>query len=104
MTVDTFDDARLFRVCGGPAVGTRPRRTIAAGPVTDRQTTRVWRARKRHDQIDAVLVREGARCELRFLLNRRLLLSLPCMSDAEARAAADARLRELQRAGWNPHW
>ena len=36
--------------------------------------------------------------------NRRLLLRRRYDSDAEARAAAQARLEDLQRAGWNVHW
>jgi hypothetical protein len=46
----------------------------------------------------------GAGYELRFVLNRRLLLTRTYTSDAEAREAAETRLSELQRAGWNVHW
>ena len=67
-------------------------------------TQRLWRARRRHDQLDAVLARRGDEWELRFVLNRRALLSRQYRAVDEAHAEAGARLRELQRAGWNVHW
>lgn len=67
-------------------------------------TARLWRARRRHDQLEAVLARRGEAWELRFVLNRRALLSRLYGAADEARAEAEARLRELQRAGWNVHW
>jgi hypothetical protein len=70
----------------------------------DSTTVRLWRARKRHASLDAVLSARGSGCELRYVLNRRLLLTRTYTSDAEAREAAETRLGELQRAGWNVHW
>ena len=66
--------------------------------------TRLWRARRRHDHIDAVLSPAGTGWELRFLRNGRLLLSWRFPAADAARAEADARLRSLQRAGWTVHW
>lgn len=65
---------------------------------------RLWRARKRHDCIDAVLHDAGPECILQFFRNRRLILERRHDSAELARAEADARLRELQRAGWTSHW
>jgi hypothetical protein len=66
--------------------------------------TRLWRARKRHDAIDALLRVDAAGAELEFRLNARVLLRRRYDTAALARDGADARLRELQRAGWNVHW
>lgn len=65
---------------------------------------RLWRLRRRHDHIDAIAwpVRDGWR--LRFIRNGRVLLTRQYDSREAASADADARLRELQRAGWNTHW
>ena len=41
---------------------------------------------------------------LQFLLNDRLIVSWPFPARADAAGEADARLRELQRVGWNTHW
>ncbi|HXW07305.1 MAG TPA: hypothetical protein VD833_18865 [Vicinamibacterales bacterium] len=65
---------------------------------------RLWRARRRHDRIDAVLGQRGRYWLLRFFRNGRLLLSRRHETEALARAEAGARLKELQRAGWNTHW
>ena len=65
---------------------------------------RLWRARKRHDAIDALLRVDAAGVELEYRLNARLLLRRAYPTADEARAGAEARLRDLQRAGWNSHW
>lgn len=65
---------------------------------------RLWRARKRHDHLDADVQREEGRVELVLSLNGRTLVSQPFRSMDAAESAADRRLRELQRAGWNTHW
>ena len=65
---------------------------------------RLWRARKRHDAIDAVLHGSDADAEIEFRFNGRTLVRRRYASIAAARDAADARLRELQRVGWNEHW
>ena len=65
---------------------------------------RLWRLRRRHDHIDAVLRKRGAQWELRFLRNDRLILTRRYERRDLADAEAGARLRDLQRAGWNTHW
>ena len=65
---------------------------------------RLWRARKRHDHIDAVLFNVGPVWELRLTLNRRELWRDRFDDPERARRAADDRLHDLQRAGWNSHW
>ncbi|HUL75461.1 MAG TPA: hypothetical protein VLT86_20275 [Vicinamibacterales bacterium] len=65
---------------------------------------RLWRVRKRHDHIDAVLHASPAGWELQFGRNDRPLVVWQFATEAEARREADARLKELQRAGWTSHW
>jgi hypothetical protein len=67
-------------------------------------TDRLWRARRRHDHIDAVLRQEGTTWQLRFFRNDRLFLTWPYLDRTTAVAEAHRRLRELQRAGWTAHW
>jgi hypothetical protein len=64
----------------------------------------LWRARRRHDHIDAVLQRAGSEWVLHFSRNDRLMLSRPYGRQADARAEAAARLQDLERAGWVDHW
>jgi hypothetical protein len=66
--------------------------------------TRLWRARKRHDRIDATLRRAESHWELRFVRNDRLLVARRYTREAPARSEAAARLRDLERAGWVTHW
>ena len=70
----------------------------------DPARVRLWRARKRHDHIDAVLIEGSSTWELRLMLNRRLLLQDRFDNAEAARDVAADRLHELQRAGWNSHW
>ncbi len=65
---------------------------------------RVWRVRRRHDHLDALLRRAGGEWRLRFLLNDRVLIDWSFPDADAARAEALARLGELQRAGWTLHW
>lgn len=65
---------------------------------------RLWRARRRHDHVDAVLQRDGATWRLQFLRNDRLLLTMNYPDRETARADARGRLKDLQRAGWTVHW
>lgn len=65
---------------------------------------RIWRVRRRHAHIDALLRPLGTTWELRFTRNDRVLVTQEFPERDAARAVADARLRELQRAGWNIHW
>jgi hypothetical protein len=65
---------------------------------------RLWRVRRRHDRIDALLRSRGSQWDLRFLRNDRILLTRRHERRESACAEADGRLRDLQRAGWNTHW
>lgn len=65
---------------------------------------RLWRARRRHVHIDAILERGRRTCVLVFLRNDRPLASLDYPDERAARAAARARLRQLEVAGWTDHW
>jgi len=65
---------------------------------------RLWRARKRHDAIDARLEVRADDVRVTLLLNQRRLWRAEFETEDAARAAADARLKDLQRAGWNVHW
>ena len=67
-------------------------------------TDRLWRLRRRHDHIDAVLRPDGTGWELQFLRNNRVLLRRRYPTRELAHAEAAGRLRDLQRAGWNTHW
>ncbi|MFI5177833.1 MAG: hypothetical protein ACHQO8_04695 [Vicinamibacterales bacterium] len=67
-------------------------------------TDRLWRVRKRHDHIDAALRERPPGWELQFGRNDRPLVVWQFATEAEARREADARLKELQRAGWATHW
>jgi len=78
-------------------------------PPTNRKSTsgvdlRLWRARRRHDHIDAVLTQAESGWTLEFFHNDRRMLTWPFPDAESARAEAMARLRALQRAGWNVHW
>ena len=65
---------------------------------------RLWRARRRHHHVDAVVRAQSAAYELLFFHDDRLIVTWPFADRDGAVAEAAARLRELQRAGWNVHW
>ena len=65
---------------------------------------RIWRLRRRHNHIDAVLRSEAGACELTYSRNDRPLIRRQFANEELARADADERLHELQRAGWVVHW
>ena len=65
---------------------------------------RLWRARRRHDCIDAVLSAGDAGCVLEYVRNDRRLLRRAYPTEDAAREDAEIRLKELQRAGWVDHW
>lgn len=75
-------------------------RATAAEPA-DR---RLWRVRKRHDHVDAVLRVTESTVELRYFWNDRLLAGLPYATEQAARAEGTRQRRELERAGWTEHW
>jgi hypothetical protein len=71
---------------------------------TARPVTRLWRVRRRRDHIDALLGGASGAWDLQFLRNDRRLVTWRFDTRDAARAEADARLRELERAGWTSHW
>lgn len=68
------------------------------------QGLRLWRARRRHDRIDAVLKPIGTITVLEYWRNDRLMVARRYTTEDMARADASAKLQELQRAGWIDHW
>ena len=65
---------------------------------------RLWRVRRRHDHIDAVLRELGSVWELEFVSKDRAFLMWRYPDRASAAAEADVRRRDLLRAGWTSHW
>lgn len=65
---------------------------------------RLWRVRKRHDHVDALLRATAKGWRLQFARNDRALIVWEFPTEREARDEADRKLRELQRVGWNLHW
>ena len=65
---------------------------------------RLWRARRRHVHIDAILECRRRSWVLVFLRNDRPLATLDYPDERAARRAARARLRQLEVAGWVDHW
>jgi hypothetical protein len=54
--------------------------------------------------MDAVLRQSGTTWALQFFRNDACLLTWKYDEPETARAEAETRLRELQRAGWSTHW
>ena len=65
---------------------------------------RLWRARRRHAHIDAMLRQSAGGWEVSYSRDNRPLMSRRFDTEEDARADATARFRELQRAGWIDHW
>ena len=65
---------------------------------------RLWRLRRRHHYIDAILQESVDGCTLEFRLNGKSLVTWRRENRKQASADAMTRLRDLQRAGWNEHW
>jgi hypothetical protein len=67
---------------------------------------RLWRVRKRHQSIDAVLLALDATpaVELRYFHDDKLLYARRWPDRGPAVEEATAKLRDLQRAGWTTHW
>ena len=72
--------------------------------MADAHSGRLWRARRRHDHLDAIVAESAGGWTLQFVLNDRLIVSWPFPTRDDAAREADGRLRELQRVGWNTHW
>ena len=65
---------------------------------------RLWRLRRRVDHLDASLRQTDAGWELTFALNDRRLMTSSFDTRVLAEADADARRKDLIRAGWTMHW
>jgi hypothetical protein len=67
---------------------------------------RLWRVRKQHRHIDAVLLtlEDAPAVELRYFRDDRLLVARRWPAREPALEEAAAKLNELQRAGWTTHW
>jgi len=72
----------------------------------DSASERLWRVRKQHVWIDARLrdrVASGD-VELQYFYEGQLVIATRWPTRDAAIGDATARLRELQRVGWNTHW
>jgi hypothetical protein len=65
---------------------------------------RLWRVRRRHDHIDAVLSEDASAWTLEYLRNDTPFLAWRYPDRGAAVADADVRLKDLLRAGWTSHW
>jgi hypothetical protein len=76
---------------------------------------RLWRVRRRHDHLDAMLERRSSNFEVRgsasaavweltFRRNDAPFLMWRYPDRESAIVEADARLQGLLRAGWTSHW
>jgi hypothetical protein len=73
--------------------------------VNDRAgAARIWRARRRHDHLDAAVEPDSDGWRLVFFHNDRRMLEWRFATREGAAAEAEARLGELLRAGWVVHW
>jgi hypothetical protein len=72
--------------------------------ITEDFEARLWRVRRRGAWIDALLQPEDAGWSLQFTRNGKEMVTLQFPDRAQAATAAQARLREFQRAGWTEHW
>lgn len=66
--------------------------------------TRLWRVRRRGEWIDATLGRVRDKWQVTFTRKGRQLADCEFDTRTQALDAAQARLRELERAGWTEHW
>jgi hypothetical protein len=64
----------------------------------------LWRVRRRHDHIDAVLRVLETEWELEYRRNDRPMIAWRFEARADVDAEARSRLQALQRAGWTTHW
>lgn len=75
------------------------RPTVKAG-----QLTHLWRARRRHAHVDAVLAETPEAWTVQYLRNDKPLVTMEFTDERTARHHARTKLRELQLAGWMEHW
>ena len=72
--------------------------------VSSDRRLRLWRARRRHHHIDAVLGTSTAGWAVGYFHDDRPLVTHEFSSEDSARDDAAGRLKDLQRAGWVVHW
>jgi hypothetical protein len=65
---------------------------------------RIWRLRKLHQSVDAIMYPIDGEIELRFLFNGELSYTQRCPTREQAVETAAAKRAELERDGWNFHW
>jgi len=65
---------------------------------------RIWRLRKLHQSVDAVIHPIDGEIELRFLFNGELSFAQRCATRELALAVAAEKRAELEREGWSFHW
>jgi hypothetical protein len=72
--------------------------------VLSRLGERIWRLRKLHQHVDAVVQIGDAGVELRFFYNGELAYRRCWMTRDQAMRAAREKRAELEREGWTAHW
>src|SRR5215510_12011214 len=99
-------DADVARISSATKVAENlvARMLVILDPTLMSEGLRLWRTRRRHDHIDAVLRDESSRWILEYTRNNRVLLTRPYPTEEAAREDAAARLKDLLRAGWVDHW
>jgi hypothetical protein len=65
---------------------------------------RLWRLRKLHQHVDAVLADRKGTVELRFFYNGELVYTRRTMARDRAFLEAEEKRAELERDGWTAHW
>ena len=65
---------------------------------------RIWRLRKRHHQVDALLREHEDGAEVQFLYDGTLTYGRHWPGREAALAHAAEKRAELERSGWTMHW
>jgi len=73
-------------------------------PLHEGPGQRLWRVRRQFDQMDAILVTDAGRWQLRYIHNGEDVMTRAFDDESSAVDAAGERLKELQRVGWYTHW
>jgi hypothetical protein len=65
---------------------------------------RVWRLRKLHQHVDAVLQHDAAGVDLGYFYNGKLAYTRRLTTRDQAMREAHEKRAELEREGWTAHW
>jgi hypothetical protein len=65
---------------------------------------RIWRLRKLHQHVDAVLQHNDAGIDLRYFYNGALAYTRRWTTRDQAMREAHEKRAELEREGWTAHW